>query len=191
MKGDRTLVSLFQQGDERAFEALFHRHKGMVYSFFYHLTFRRLQSEELLQETFVKLWGGLQRFHPRSSLKNYIYRIARNTWIDHLRRKKPREISFHASPEGRSDSEPLARRGNPEATAMAKELRRAVLAALDKLPPEMREILVLSKYQGLKNREIAHILDIPVGTVESRLSRSYRRLRRLLSRWQQPSRNLE
>lgn len=173
---DIELIRRFQKGDSSAFPELYHRHAPGVQQFFHYLTFHQTLSEDLLQETFLRLWKTLPAFEPRAPLPHYLYRVARNIWIDHTRLKKNRE---QPTQQDLIESQ-IEEKGTPPDTAVLKETRIRVRKAMDALSPPLRETLILSKFQGLKNREIASILDIPEGTVESRLSKAYRQLRPLL-----------
>ncbi len=173
---DHELILRFQKGSPEAFPELYHRHAPRILDFFHYLTFNRALSEDLLQETFLKLWRGLHRFEPRAPFRHFLYRLARNVWIDHGRLRKNAERPVQ---QDLLDARPEESRG-PAETAVLRETRSRVRRAIDALPSPVRETLILSKFQGLKNREIAVILEIPEGTVESRLSKAYHDLRPLL-----------
>jgi len=131
-------------------------------------------AEDAAQETFIQAWLKLKSYRPQSSLKTWLYRIAVNTAIDMLRKEKrilPSEIDDLNLRDSNPGPETLA--ANSEQTEMVQE---AVLA----LPDASRAVLVLREFEGLSYKEIAESLEIPVGTVMSRLNYARKLLREKL-----------
>ena len=164
-------VALMQEvaaGSETAFVELIHRHQNGLVNFFtrmgaYH------DAEDLVQETFVRLYKARARYRPTARFKTYLYVLARHVWADGGR-KAMRRDRLQASLE--TDAEIGGGRGAAGiGTAMD------VQAALDRLSPKLREVVVLNVYQGLQYQEIAEVLGIPLGTVKSRLNLAIRELR--------------
>jgi RNA polymerase sigma-70 factor (ECF subfamily) len=166
-------ITRAQQGDRGAFTELVRRHRGGIVSLVYRLCGDMNLSEDVAQETFIRAWRHLPGYRPRSAFRNWLYRIATNLAFDALRRYREtvdiQEVSLAAP-----DPAPEAKL---EARERGEQVRRAVLA----LPPASRAALVLREYEGLSYREIAEALDIPVGTVMSRLSFARERLRQALA----------
>lgn len=160
-----------QAGDEDAFVALIHRYQTPLLNFF-----RRMgvstDAEDLAQETFLRLFRFRRRYQPSATFATFLYTIAGNIRIDHLRKVKRRE-DLHRSWAGEQ------RETGPVAEAADSPAARAT-EALAQLPEHWRQALVLRLYQGLKNREIAQAMDIPVGTVKSRIFNALRTLREAL-----------
>jgi RNA polymerase sigma-70 factor (ECF subfamily) len=129
-------------------------------------------AEEAAQEAFLRAWRGLDRYNPRFAFRSWVYRIALNAAVDALRRERP-ATDLEAEPPAAGDDSPEAL---VERRQQAEQVRRAVLA----LPPASRAVLVLREYEGLSYREIADALDIPMGTVMSRLNYARGQLRKAL-----------
>ena len=131
-------------------------------------------AEEAAQEAFLRAWLKLGRYDPRFAFRNWVYRIALNVVVDTLRRERPTTDL---------DAEPLASSGaSPEAWLERKQQAEQVRRAVLDLPPASRAVLVLREFEALSYHEIAEALDIPLGTVMSRLNYARGHLRRALSR---------
>jgi len=170
---ERDLIALAQQGDRASFSELVRRHREGVVNVVYRMCGDASLAEDAAQEAFIRAWQHLPTYRPRSPFRNWVYRIATNGALDALRREK-KTVDI--------DTLPLVHPGaGPEAAAegneRAERVRRAVLA----LPPASRVVLVLREYEGLSYREIADSLEIPVGTVMSRLNYARTRLREALA----------
>lgn len=156
------LIVRAQQGDRQAFGELVRIHREGVVNVVYRLCGDANVAEDAAQEAFIRAWQHLPGYQPRSPFRNWLYRIATNAALDSLRTEKATvdvdELSLASSVEGPEAS--------LEHTERAENVRRAVLA----LPPASRTVLVLREYEGLTYQEIADTLDIPMGTVMSRLS---------------------
>lgn len=140
-----------------SFEALYREHCGMVRAVIYHITGIE-ELDDVVQETFVKLWSGMDRFHGNSSLRTWVYRVTVNAALDHTRKmKRWRFGSLKEQLAGPLDVE--RRVGNAA----------LVQKALALLPEEQRVPVVLHSLEGLSNGEIAAVLEIPEGTVRSRI----------------------
>ncbi len=131
-------------------------------------------AEDAAQEAFLRAWQNLGRYNPRFAFRSWVYRIALNVAVDALRRERPTD-DLAAEPVASSAESPEARL---ERKQQAEQVRQAVLD----LPPASRAVLVLREYEALSYHEIAEALDIPLGTVMSRLNYARGRLRLALSR---------
>lgn len=165
---ERMLLAAAQAGDTAAFKSIVDRYHSTVVGLAYGLIGDPAAAEDVAQETFVRAWRHLPRFEPRrrGSLKAWLCRIAHNRAMDLARRARPVEL-----PEQLSDPGP-----SPFESASSNETGRLVREAVLRLPGHCRGALVLREYQGLTYREIADVLDIPIGTVMSRLHDARRRL---------------
>lgn len=164
---DAEWVRLAQKGDRAAFGALVRRHQDRIYRHLLHLTGSREEALELAQEVFIKAWEALPAWRPDAQLHTWLYRIASNVALDVLRRRKV--VQFVALED---DWDAPADAPGPEAQLQAKQGMRALDAALARLAPEQREIILLREVEGLSYGELAASLDIDEGTVKSRLARA-------------------
>lgn len=145
----------------------------MVRAVIYNMTAETVL-EDLVQETFLKVWQGLPMFQFKSSVKTWVYRVAINTSLDYLRQKQQiaaLKPALVASGEVTSDSLLSDNRDN----------REVIQWALQQIEPDMRSILTLHYFEELKLEEIAEILQIPSGTVKSRLSTARQKLKDCLT----------
>ena len=167
-RSDNELIEESLHGDTGAFGALVLRYHKVVIAVAYRICGDGALAEDVAQDTFIRVWDRLSSFRPEGNFRGWICRIAANLTVDVLRRRKPTaelsEGALEADTEG------------PEATALRNERAAAVQAALMRLPLHSRTALVLREYEGLSYREIADTLDIPLGTVKSRLNDARRRL---------------
>lgn len=164
---DAEWVRLAQEGDRAAFGALVRRHQDRIYRHLLHLTGSREEALELAQEVFIKAWEALPGWRPQAQFHTWLYRIASNVALDLLRRRKV--VQFVALEEGHDTA---ADAPGPEASLQAKQGMRAMDAALARLSPEQREIILLREVEGLSYDELAASLRIDEGTVKSRLARA-------------------
>lgn len=184
--GDKALVERCKNGNVNAFDEIVARHQDAIYTLcFYHLRDAD-DAADAAQVTFVRAWRGLKGFRGESALRTWLHRIALNVINDTASRrsKNPLPMSSLQSvsddedempPLEAVDSAPL-----PEARFHAQAQRRAVQNALAILPSHHRDVLVLFDVQGHPYEEVAAILELPLGTVKSRLNRARIALRNAL-----------
>lgn len=167
---DDELVRRVGKGDEQAFTRLLRRHLQAIHHYLFRLTGSRADSDDLAQETFLALWRKAATYRPgRVRFGTWLHRIAHNQCIDHLRRSA--RTAEQPLPE---TSEPDA---GPEANRHRDEHRRRLHQALERLPANQRDAILLCHQQGLSNRDAAIVLGIGVRAVESLLARARRTLR--------------
>lgn len=154
-------------GSEAAFAELIRRHQNPLVNFFSRLGAYR-DAEELVQETMIRVWKARERYRPAAKFTTFLYTIARNVWADQGRKALRRE---RLESSLRVDAAIEARERASPATGLD------VQAALDRLSPKLRDVVVLNVYQGLPYEEIAAILGIPVGTAKSRMNLALKALR--------------
>jgi len=152
-----------------------------LYSYAVVLSRNRIEAEDLVQETYVRAIEAFGRLREDSNLKGWLFTILRNLWLNRVRKHRtgPQIVDVDAE---EYTVEHLA--GNsPDAHQIleSEEDAKRVRRALEKLPPEFREILVLREYEDLSYQEIASVLGCPAGTVMSRLGRARARLRTILT----------
>lgn len=172
---EKDLVRLSQQGDKESFGLLFKKYEAKVHNLAFQFTRNNAVADDLTQEIFIKAYFGLPKFRGQSEFGTWLYRIGVNHIKDYLR-KKPRELPLVVVPEDPSgQAEAQAR----EQEALDTERRRTLVrACLQGLPPKQRIILTLRDIQGMSYEEIARTLKISPGTVDSRLFRARRLLRK-------------
>lgn len=175
--------------DERTFAALLERHRTPLIHFFRRLTPDGAKAEDWAQEVLFRVYQARDRYEPAAPFATYLYRVARNFWIDCYRRdgRRPRELSLEGS--GMRDENALASRmreriadpaPSPSETVRKREVTDAVRHAVESLPPQQRMVFELAEDRGLKYGDIARTLGIPVGTVKSRMHAAMNRLREQL-----------
>ena len=170
MPDEKDLVERCRNGDDEAWRQMVDHLGQRVYSVAYHFSLKREDAEELSQEIFLKIFENLHRFDGSYPLVAWVVSLARNLCIDRYRRKK-RERSFRfVSDEAVA---PLLTSGDdPAAAALRKERTKLLFWALGEIPEDLAEILVLRDLEGLAYEEIGKALDLPDGTVKSRLFRA-------------------
>jgi RNA polymerase sigma-70 factor (ECF subfamily) len=171
---ETSLIEQAQQGDRNAYGELVRRHYQGVVLVVVRMCGDPGLAEDAAQEAFMRAWLNLASFKPGGSLRNWLYRIAINAALDVLRRK----------PEETLEDEQAARMPDPaeepEKVLIEKEQAAMIHQAVRSLPEAARAVLVLREYGGLSYREISAALDVPIGTVMSRLNYARNRLRELL-----------
>ncbi|MCS6884894.1 MAG: sigma-70 family RNA polymerase sigma factor [Acidobacteriota bacterium] len=174
---DEELMAEFQHGVEEAFVSLYKRYKLPVYRFIYRKLGNQHRAEELTQDVFCALIRHRNQWRNQASFKTYLYRIAFNCCISESRRTQ--NIQSTQS-EDKASTTATIDSSCPLTQLEQKQLSQIIQAALGKLPSDYRDVLILREYEGLSYEQIAIVLDIPVGTVKSRLFRSKLELKQLL-----------
>lgn len=183
---DESLVAALADGDAHALEVLYDRYSRAVYSLAWGLLGEQGSAEEVVQETFLKLWRRPLAYQTtRGRLLPWLLGIAHHHAVDVLRRRTLENRVLGRRTSGRQEASPgeldavpeLSREASPELQAGAQEQRRAVLEALAALPPAQRLTLELAYYRGLTQTEIAVALGEPLGTIKTRMRLGLQRLR--------------
>jgi RNA polymerase sigma-70 factor (ECF subfamily) len=172
---DNLLMLKVRDGDVGKFSFLFERHHRALFNFFLRLTGNRDLSEDLVQEVFFRMLKYRHTFRADSQFPAWMYQVARNAHVDHFRKHK-HEAILSDDEEDDSTSEPSSPELTPEESLGKRQEAYLVRRALARLSVEKREVLILSRYQGLKYEEIANILGCEVGTVKGRVFRAIRDL---------------
>ncbi len=172
-QADKILVARSLQGDRQAFGELVDRYRIGVIGVIYRLAADQQEAEEVAQEAFLRAWQRLRTYKPEFSFRNWIFSIATHIALDRIRAEK--ETVDIEQVEIRSAE------AMPESQAEASQLAHRVQQAVQNLPPACRAVLVLREYEGLSYQEIASVLEIPVGTVMSRLNYARSLLRKDLA----------
>jgi len=175
---DLELVRRHAAGDPVAFEAVYARYSTLVFGLCQRLSGDPERALDLAQEVFLRIDRHLGRFHGRSSLKTWIYRVTVNHCRSALARRRP-EVSLETRIL-ESGEEPRAPEPGPEQAAVGAQIQRRLERSLAALPHAFREAVVLRDIEGLTYDEIAEVLAVPPGTVRSRIARGREALRAAL-----------
>jgi RNA polymerase sigma-70 factor (ECF subfamily) len=174
---ERDLLDRARQGDAAAFREIVETYTPRVYSLVRSLVRQDSEAEDVAQEVFFKVHAKLDSFREDSSFFTWLYRVAFNTATDHLKKRR-QERSIQLEDLSRLPVEDSA--DSPAENLSRKDLRAEVRQAMARLPEKFRTILVLRELEGLAYEDLATVLKISKGTVESRLFRARERLRKLL-----------
>jgi RNA polymerase sigma factor (sigma-70 family) len=170
---DAELVQRAQQGDAAAYAELMTRHQGKIYGLVYNMTGNKQDTEDLVQEVFIKGYKVIHRFQGKSSFYTWIYRIAVNRTINFLKRRKRRaalslnDVDQHVETD--PDYQDLCARSSPLRDAGLSELQEKLNVALQRLSEKHRTVVVLHDIQGIPHEEIGKMIGCSSGTVRSRL----------------------
>ena len=170
---DAELVKLVLAGDAELYAVLVNRYRTRVSRYV----------ERFTQDVFVKVYGALDSFDPHFKFSTWLFRIAGNAAIDHLRRRRVRTLPLEY-PSGEDGEiravDPPEMRPNPHEELTRRRLRDALAAAIDRLPDDYRELISLRHYGEMPYEEIAELKGMPLGTVKNKLFRARQALRDLL-----------
>jgi RNA polymerase sigma-70 factor (ECF subfamily) len=174
---DEDLLGRFQRGERAAFEVLVGRYERELYGYLRRYLGDASLADDVFQNTFLQLYTKVGKYEPGRPVRPWLYTIATHQAIDALRRAgRHQALSLEQQREAGADGEVRTLTGmlesaapGPPDLALAEERRVHVRQSVDRLPDFLRQVVMLAYYQGLKYREIADVLKIPVGTVKSRL----------------------
>ena len=186
MTSDEHLMIRAAEGDTDAFAELAQRHRAWLRRFLYHLLWDRDEAEDACQETLVRVWLARERYRPIAKFKTFLFTVARNLGLHWLERRanRPPVVSLHdqLGPEGRAVLEELRGEARtPERELLAGYERFRIRRAIDALPDGQRVVFVLAQFEEMRYAEIAELLDVPEGTVKSRMWHAYRALQQSLT----------
>jgi RNA polymerase sigma-70 factor (ECF subfamily) len=184
---DADVVALAQQGRESAYRELIRRYERPVFSLVFRMVRDRGTAEDLSQETFIKVLNNIDRYVPEFKFSSWLFKIANNLAIDHLRRRQLPTISMHGAPDATTASRieatafEIASDGESALDELeARELGTAIERAIASLRPEYRSCIMLRHVEGRSYEEIAATLDLPLGTVKTYIHRARHELRKAL-----------
>jgi len=172
MPDDGALMLLYRDGDVAAFETLYRRHNDALYRYLLRLSRSPDAAEDIFQEVWSKIIRARQTYRPTAQFKTFLYRVARNCFIDYLRRNRRHEQTVDLAPEHQPDPGEL-----PDALTERSLARRRLAAALLELPDEQRDVFLLREEGGFSLEQIASITDSKRETVKSRLRYAVNKLR--------------
>jgi RNA polymerase sigma-70 factor (ECF subfamily) len=182
---DAELVRRSRDGDTQAFDALVTRYREKVFAMTYGMLRNEEDAWDLTQEGFIRAWKALPRFRGESAFFTWLYRIVMNLTIDRARSRKGEASQEFDETIHLKDVAPGSEFGNtridaPDDRASAKDIKVRIDAAIVKLTPEHREVILLREMEGLEYHEIAERIGQPIGTVMSRLFYARKRLQGML-----------
>ena len=172
MPDDGALMLLYRDGDVAAFETLYRRHNDALYRYLLRLSRSPEAAEDIFQEAWSKIIRARQTYRPTAQFKTFLYRVARNCFIDYIRRNRRHEQTVDLAPEHQPDPGEL-----PDALTERSLARRRLAAALLELPDEQRDVFLLREEGGFSLEQIASITDSNRETVKSRLRYAVNKLR--------------
>jgi len=187
-KSDQEIVALARAGNEAGYRELIRRYERPVFSLLYRMLRDRELAEDLAQETFIKALNAIESYRPEFKFSSWIFKIANNAAIDHLRRRELDTLSLEGSPHAETPDAVEATAlqvGAKQESALdaveARELGGQIEAAIAQLRPEYRSCILLRHVDGRAYEEIAEILDLPLGTVKTYIHRARNELRQALA----------
>ncbi len=185
---DQQVVLEARKGREKAYRELVRRYERPVFSLLYRMVRDRELAEDLSQETFVKALNAIESYRPEFKFSSWLFKIANNAAIDHLRRRELNTLSLEGSPHAATPEAMEAtalqigdRGETPLDIVEAKELGGEIEQAIARLRPEYRACILLRHVEGRAYEEIADMLDLPLGTVKTYIHRARNELRRSLA----------
>jgi RNA polymerase sigma-70 factor (ECF subfamily) len=185
---DQEVVALAQQGSEAAYRELITRYQRPVFALIYRMVRDRELAEDLAQDTFIKVLNHIDSYRPEHKFSSWIFKIANNAAIDHLRRKQLNTLSLEGAPDAltadRQEATALQVSGGEESALEeleARELGTQIERAIGRLRPEYRACIIMRHVEGRPYEEIATALELPLGTVKTYIHRARNELRDLLA----------
>ena len=180
---DSNLVERCLSGDAGGWEDLVRVHSRRVYAICYRFTGKDGEAQDLTQEVFLRVFRTLKSFRSNEgSFTTWLTRLTRNLLIDNYRRSRQDRVTDSIENQLPMLEQSLPSASRPEGAVVMRETGEILQAALEKLSPELRETVILRDLQEMEYREIAQVLDIPEGTVKSRLNRGRAELARILKK---------
>ena len=181
MDPDRELVDRARDGSQEAFADLVRRYQVRIFNLARVSTRNDADAEDVAQEIFIRVHRGLRAFRGDSAFRTWLYRIAVN--VTRTQAGRPSLFGWfrRVEPEEAGGADPLETLPGPDAVEDSVAYRDAIDHALSRLTPDLRMAVTLRDIEGLEYREIAEVLDVPIGTVMSRISRGREKLRPILA----------
>jgi RNA polymerase sigma-70 factor, ECF subfamily len=179
----KSRIKAIKKGDQNAYAEIVEIYKNKVYQLCYRMLGNRHEAEDAAQEAFIRAYINIDTYNPNMKFSSWLYRIATNLSIDRIRKKKP-DFYLDAEVSGTDGltmySQFASTEASPEDALESLELQETVQKAILKLPEKYRSVIVLKYIEELSLQEISEILDLPVGTVKTRIHRGREALRKQL-----------
>lgn len=184
---DPAVVALAKTGSEAAYKELISRYERPVFSLIFRMVRDREMAEDLAQETFIKVLNNLERYSPEFKFSSWLFKIANNLTIDHLRRRRVETVSIEGAPDAvtvesakATSIAVVSQDQSPLEELESRELGTAIEAAIANLRPEYRACILLRHVDDRSYEEIAEIVKLPLGTVKTYIHRARHELRAAL-----------
>ncbi|MBS1793410.1 MAG: sigma-70 family RNA polymerase sigma factor [Acidobacteria bacterium] len=187
-RSDHQLIEATKKGDETAFAEIVERYRNPLTNYLFRMLDDYEEAVDLVQETFVRVYFAIERYHTEYAFSTYIYRIATNLAISEIRRKRRRRLlslsSFFQTEENETQEfHPPDEKSLPDENLIDTERSRTIEKAIAALPDKYRAPIVLREIQELSYDEIAQVLGLGLGTTKSRISRARALLREKLKKY--------
>lgn len=166
-KSEIELIRAFKKGNTKAFEGLFQKYHKKLYAFLLHLLHSKEDAEEIVQETFIKIWEKREDFIEGYSFDSFLFTVAKNAFLNQNRKKVNRRVF-----EGHLDFLEKVSPENTDDYVIFQETREIINSIINELPPKRKEIFFLRRIEGLSRKEIAEKMGISVITVDSQLTKA-------------------
>ena len=177
------LIRQALNGDQKAYQTLFEAHKQAIFHIIVKIVRNSEEAQDLVQETFIKAFGSLKSYNPTYRFTTWLYKIAANSSIDYIRKRKIQTFSLDQPLEtknGRVSVEVADMSYHPERDLTAKQQKVSISEAIDSLPNKYRQVIVKRHQEDKSYEEIASSLGVPVGTVKARIFRARELLKKKL-----------
>ncbi len=177
IESDHALIEATKNGDEAAFASIVGRYRNPITNYLYRFLNDYEEAVDLAQETFVRVYFAIDRYHTEYAFSTYIYRIATNLAISELRKRKRRTILsltglFQSEDDEQTEYQPPDNRNRPDEDLVEDERSKVIARAIVTLPEKYRVPIILRDIEGLTYDEIATVLELGLGTTKSRISRA-------------------
>ncbi len=188
---DEDFLARYRDGDAEAFRQLVDYFQDRMLQFFYRLCWDRSRAEDLTQDLFLKLMQGSRRYRARGRLSYFVYRVATNLWIDHYRAARPQPRLYSIDHAAVGDHDESVRQQipgddpSPMEVLAGEEEKLALRKALESLTEPHRIVFELAVYEERPYAEISELVDIPVGTIKSRMHNAVAALKRVMDAGEQ------
>ncbi|PYT00431.1 MAG: RNA polymerase subunit sigma-24 [Acidobacteria bacterium] len=174
---DHALIEATKQGDETAFALIVSRYRNPITNYLYRFLNDYEEAVDLAQETFIRVYFAIERYHTDYAFSTYIYRIATNLAISEIRKRKRRTILsltglFQTDADDTTEFQPTDDKALPDESLLDDEQAKVIARAIATLPPKYRVPIILRDIEGKTYEEIATILELGLGTTKSRISRA-------------------
>ncbi len=180
---DQRTIRRCKRGEEAAFQEILERYRGPIYNLCYRMSRNSEDARDLAQEVFIKVFSLLDRFDEEYAFSSWLFRIATNHCIDHLRRNRLRFLSLDgmSGPDGEEYEVQIpAETPEPDIVLQRKQALERLTEVIADLPPHYRAITLLRHDQQLSYEEIAEVLQLPLGTVKARIHRARNLVQQML-----------
>jgi RNA polymerase sigma-70 factor (ECF subfamily) len=180
---DKELIAAILDGDQEKFGDLVQRYQSRLVNFLYRILHDFADAHDLAQEVFLKVYQALDRYDPQYKFSTWLFRVAQNAAIDRIRKRRLQVVSMDRPSRNSDDDSTWEFPGNersPYASFRNQERGEAIREAIEELPWEYRELIVMRHFGDLSYAEIAEIKDMPLGTVKNKLFRGRQMLKEAL-----------